>query len=279
MEIVLGIDIGGSTTKIVALTESKKIIGVLQVKASDQITSLYGAIGHLLYENKLLLNQVSKIILTGIGADWVEGDIYGIPTSRVEEFKAIGFGALMLSGLDKALVASMGTGTAFVRATKEKITHIGGTGVGGGTLLGLCSKLLNEDDIDVIIELAQNGNLGNVDLSISDISNLEISFLPPDTTASNFGKIKSTATKSDIALGLMNTIFQTVGMLSVFACSNTDIKNIVVTGAMTKLPEAEKLLGRVGELYNLRFIIPPNATFATAVGAVELHFNGLENNK
>jgi len=279
MEIILGIDIGGSTTKIVAFKETRKIIDSLQVKATDQITSLYGAIGHLLYKNKLSLSQVSKVVLTGIGANWIKGNIYGIPTSKIEEFKAIGFGGLMLSGLDEALITSMGTGTAFVMATKDKMIHIGGTGVGGGTLLGLSSKLLNEDNIDAIISLAQNGDLSNVDLSISDISNAEISFLPPDTTASNFGKISNVATKSDIALGLMNTIFQTVGMLAVFACSNTDIKDIVVTGAMTNLPQAEKLLSRVGKLYNIEFIIPPNATFATAIGAVELHFNEAESTK
>ena len=48
MKATIGIDIGGSTTKIAGFTEEKKLLGTLQVKASDQITSLYGALGRFL---------------------------------------------------------------------------------------------------------------------------------------------------------------------------------------------------------------------------------------
>lgn len=37
MAIILGVDVGGSTTKIVAF--DKEIIGTLQVRANDQMTS------------------------------------------------------------------------------------------------------------------------------------------------------------------------------------------------------------------------------------------------
>ena len=46
MGIILGIDIGGSTTKIVGYRENGVLIGMLQVRAADQITSLYGAVGN-----------------------------------------------------------------------------------------------------------------------------------------------------------------------------------------------------------------------------------------
>ena len=135
MAIILGVDVGGSTTKIVAF--DKEIIGTLQVRANDQMTSLFGAIGNLLYQHRLKLEEIEKIILTGVGATLIKKDIYGIPTFQVNEFEAIGYGGLMLSGLSEALVVSMGTGTAFVQASKDQITHIGGSGVGGGTLLGI----------------------------------------------------------------------------------------------------------------------------------------------
>lgn len=272
MEFILGVDIGGSTTKVVIFDAEKNVVDVLQVKANDQITSLYGAIGNILYKNNLSLTKISKIVLTGVGATLINGNVYDIPTYKAQEFEAIGIGGLKLSGLDEALIVSMGTGTALVRATKDKSIHIGGSGIGGGTLLGLSSKLINENDIDAIIAMANNGDLKNVDLSISEISNTDISSLPPTATASNFGKIKSTANNADMASGLINMLFQTVGMLAVFACLDTNIKNIVVIGSMATLPQAKTFLGAVEAFHNVNFIIPDNAAYATAIGAAALHF-------
>ena len=48
MGIVLGIDIGSSATKIVAMDKSKTILNSLKVSASDPVTAMYGAIGKLL---------------------------------------------------------------------------------------------------------------------------------------------------------------------------------------------------------------------------------------
>lgn len=79
MKATIGIDIGGSTTKIAGFTEEKKLLGTLQVKASDQITSLYGALGRFLREHGLSLADISKIVLTGVGASFIEEDIYAIP--------------------------------------------------------------------------------------------------------------------------------------------------------------------------------------------------------
>ena len=44
MSVILGIDIGGSTTKIVGLRPDGSIVSMLRVKAEDQLTSLYGAL-------------------------------------------------------------------------------------------------------------------------------------------------------------------------------------------------------------------------------------------
>ena len=47
MGIVLGIDIGSSATKIVAMDESKTILNSLKVSASDPVTAMYGAVAKL----------------------------------------------------------------------------------------------------------------------------------------------------------------------------------------------------------------------------------------
>lgn len=273
MKIVLGIDIGGSTTKIVALNDKKECIASLQVMAADQITALYGAIGNLLYSNNLSVNDVRKIVLTGVGSSMVEGDIYGIPTYKVKEFEAIGHGGLILSGLKETMVISMGTGTAFVHATLSGSEHIGGSGVGGGTVMGLAAKTLGITDADTIANLAKNGNLANVDLYVDEISNQETTALPSNVTASNLAKMKNTTSPEDIAIGILNMVYQTVGMLAVFACRNTNIKSVVATGSVATFPAADSMLKAVGELCGMEFIIPKQARFATAIGAASLDFD------
>lgn len=179
MEVTLGIDIGGSTTKIAALLDRKQLLASLQVETPDQITSLYGAVGKLLYENSLPLEQISEIVLTGVGSTHIREDIYGIPTYKVDEFSAIGCGGLTLCGLKEATVVSMGTGTAFVRAERSGYRHLGGSGVGGGTLAGLSRQLLNETQVSAAAELAERGNLSQVDLLVGDISAGSVASLSP----------------------------------------------------------------------------------------------------
>lgn len=67
MSVILGVDVGGSTTKIVALNEKGEICGFLQVRAGDQLTSLFGAVGNLLYSFGAFFAGCAKIVLTGRG--------------------------------------------------------------------------------------------------------------------------------------------------------------------------------------------------------------------
>jgi type II pantothenate kinase len=267
MGVVLGIDIGGSTTKIAGFQESGQHIGTLRVEASDRLTSLYGAIGNFLSTRSISLNDVSCFVITGVGAALVKGDIYGIHTERIDEFVAIGKGGLALSGKEEALVVSLGTGTAFVRAGKLGCVHIGGSGVGGGTLAGLSFHLFHENDHDAMAQLAEKGRLDKVDLMISDICTNDVGMLPSHITASNFGKISSGTEKSDIAFGLVNMVFQTVGMLSVFALRNDTVKDVILTGSLANMSLAPKVMSVVEEISDVKFFIPQNATFATAIGA------------
>ena len=41
MNVIIGIDVGGSTTKIVGYYEDGKLIGRLMVEAADPLTSAY----------------------------------------------------------------------------------------------------------------------------------------------------------------------------------------------------------------------------------------------
>ena len=140
MKTVIGIDIGGSTTKIVGFRHENgksTLIDPIFVRATDAITSVYGAFGKFTMQNGLELSDIDRVLMTGVGASFINKPIYSLNCKTVSEFESVGLGGLYLSGLDEAIVVSMGTGTALIHAKKvdgkTQTAYLGGTGVGGGT--------------------------------------------------------------------------------------------------------------------------------------------------
>lgn len=266
MGIIIGLDIGGSTTKIIGLDQDRLIDKEL-VQASDPVASAFGALGKFISQNGLGLEDIDKILVTGVGASYLQGNLLGIPTIRTVEFRAIGLGGLYVSGLQEAVVVSMGTGTAIVKATSHEVAHLIGSGVGGGTMLGLSNRMINVRDFNLFTEMADRGDLSRIDLTISDITRDEIPGLSPDTTASNFGKNDDSATHEDIALGIVNLVFQSVGTSAVMAAKLSGIKKIVFTGNLTLVRQGTRVLKCFSSLYDVDMIVPESAEFATAIGA------------
>ena len=272
MGIVIGIDVGGSTTKIVGFRDEggKKILIPPQlVKANDPLTSTYGAFGKFTDENGIKISDIDQVLMTGVGSSYVKHDLYGIRCVRVPEFDCIGKGGLYLSGLENAVVVSMGTGTAIVHAEKgAQMRYLGGTGVGGGTLMGLSKLLVGAGDIGHISEFVDEGDLGNVDLRIKDMTaSGTIPVMNADMTAANFGNVSDLATKSDIAKGISNLVYETVGMVSIFASRSVGVSDIVLTGNLTRLPSCIKKFEAFNGLgYGVRFVVPELSEFSTAIG-------------
>ncbi len=268
MKVRIGIDVGGSTTKIIGLSD-EKIIKPLLIKAADPVTSLFGAFGKFVYENKIEISNIDKILITGVGATYINENIYGIETIKVSEFDANALGGLYLSKKEKALIVSLGTGTSIVEATKNvSNNYVGGTAVGGGTIIGLCKKMLNISDIEKIVELAEHGDLHHIDLNVSDIVNTKLPELHNNVTASNFGKFNADATDADIALGVLNLVFQSIAMTSVFATRHSEFSEVVLIGNLSKLEVCKKTFADIHKLTGVNFIIPEMSEYATALGAL-----------
>lgn len=273
---VLGIDVGGSTTKIVGFREDggKRVLIEPQcVRATDPLTSIYGAFGKFTMQNGLALSDIERVMMTGAGSAFADKPLYeGLDCRAVPEFTSVGLGGLYLSGLDEAVVVSMGTGTALVHAKKTEagtdISYLGGTGVGGGTLVGLSKKILGVDTVEHIEQLCEGGDLSKIDLRISDIST-ENTYkdMNYDMTASNFGKLSDMATPNDIALGITNMVGETIGMLAVFAARSHKLDRVVLTGNLTSLAPIRSIFQTMEKLFGIRFIIPENAQYGTVIGA------------
>lgn len=264
--MVIGIDIGSTTTKSVAIYPDNSF-RTLITRAFDPITSATGALGKMLMENNLEIASVKNIVLTGVGASGIEGNLFGIPTSKIEEIQALGLGGMYLSGKTDVVIANLGTGTALVEAHTGLIHHIGGTAVGGGTILGLAKAMLKISDLDILFEMASRGRQGQVDLLIGDIAGADIGFLKKEMTASNFGKLADNATPEDIALGIFTMVFQVIGTVSVFAAKSRNINTIVVTGTASNTSIGQRILNAIAEMYSITFIYPDHAAYATAIGA------------
>ena len=273
---VIGIDVGGTTTKIVGFRKlengTQELIEPQFVRATDPLTSIYGAFGKFTAQNHLELSDIDNILMTGAGSSVIGGSIYNLQCTTVPEFSSIGIGGLYLSGLDEAIVVSMGTGTALVHAKKAgkkyDIEYLGGTGVGGGTLTGLSRRLIGVDTVEHIEQLCRDGDLDRVDLRIKDISQTHTYHgINDNLTAANFGKLSDMATNADLALGLANLVAETVAMLSIFAARNYKLQNIVLIGNLTTIEPIRNVFTSLAQSFGVNFLIPENSQFGTVIGA------------
>ena len=255
-----------------ALDEQGTLLGTLQVHADDPRTSAYGVLGRFLDQQGASFDDVEKIVLTGLGSTYFHENIFGIPTIHALELDAIGRGGLYLSGLDEALVVSLGTGSAFIRASKTNgFRHLGGSGVGGGTLAGMAERFLGVTDIFALSEMALRGNKAMADLRIADVQEEDVPGLAADLTAANFGRIKSGASDADLAAALFNMIYENVGVMASLALSQDTTRNVVLTGSLASLAPAAKtfdIFNQMHDVFGIDYIIPPHPSFATAVGAL-----------
>ena len=80
---VIGIDVGGTTTKIVGFCKENgrepAIIAPQFVKATDPLTSVYGAFGKFTAQNGLELSDIDRILVTGAGSSFLNKPPFFMP--------------------------------------------------------------------------------------------------------------------------------------------------------------------------------------------------------
>ena len=269
---VVGIDVGGSTTKIVGFAPGGKLLTPMLVQATDPVTSIYGAFGKFTLENNLTLDEIDRIMMTGAGSAAIKSQIFNRECKTVSEFSSTGTGGLYLSGLDEAIVVSLGTGTALIHAKRTpdgaQTDYLGGTGVGGGTILGLSRKMLGITSVEHLEQIAEGGDLGMVDLRIKDISTSGVfKGVNENLTASNFGRLSDLASKKDVALGIFNMVAETVVMMSIFAARSYGLKDIVLMGNLTTVKIVRDTFASLAPTFGVNFIFPEFSQFGTVIGA------------
>ena len=101
--------------------------------------------------------------------------LLGLDTTILTEFEAWQRGAAVLlkrqgaAPIERDLLVSVGTGTSFLLVEAGSARRVGGTALGGGTLLGLGAAVLGTSDYEVLLALAAAGDRRKVDLLVGDI--------------------------------------------------------------------------------------------------------------
>jgi type II pantothenate kinase len=176
-----------------------------------------------------------------------------------------------MAGLERAAVASAGSGTAVVSAGPEGYRHVSGTGVGGGTLVGLARLLVGTVDPREIDALAQAGTDTALNLTIGEILGQAIGSLPPETTAVNFGRVARhavAASREDTAAALVNMVGQVIAVIAINAARAQQFTDTVIVGHLTDLPSVRRTFDLVGQYYHAAIHIPEHGGRATALGAL-----------
>lgn len=264
MKTYLSIDRGASFTDFIIITSDDEILYTRCIPSRNW---------NEIMENYLKLKKTYSPDLV-----FYTGSPDNIPPElettirKVSEIDAIAFGGAHVSGKEKCIVVSMGTGTAVVLFDKGRSKHIGGTGIGGGTLMGLGKIMSGVTDPLLLNHLALEGKETELNLTLSEVGYRNVGFLGGDITVSNFGSLKSYKKEDSIA-AILCMIAEVVGVIASLAAQIYHLeKEIVVIGNLSRSNYIREKLQKVGKLYNTEFKFPGKPEYATAIGAVKSFF-------
>ena len=261
----IGIDAGGSLTKIVSIRDGQR---------EYHMTDLDGAV-----EMARTLTDCDGIYLTGCRAGTVESHLPDSLKDRIHranELEAFWAGAhKMLSDegrpSESFVLVAFGTGTSVFTVSQGKGTRTAGTGVGGGTLTGLSHLMLGTADFESIMKLASQGNRRRVDLMVSDLyPDASTSPVLNELTAANFGsKCIDQAAKADIASAILQLVVETIAVISIQVARDHGIDTIVVAGSPSRHPLVRERFKELGSLlgHDL-FAFLQHGPYCGALGAV-----------
>lgn len=225
--------------------------------------------------------QLETIGVTGRGALSIKSKLRD-NVIKVNEFVACGTGARYLLRTQNQessapfILVDLGTGTSILSVDGTMVRRLGGTALGGGTLVGI-SRLLTRRNLNYseICELAQAGVRSKIDLQVQDVYEAGEVNISPHFTASNFGKVAlggvGTSEEGDWVLGAIGMIGENIGLL---ACSFAEAAkcDLVCYGGATlrNIPALTDVLSETTTCMGKRVVILPHCEYLGALGALEL---------
>jgi type II pantothenate kinase len=201
------------------------------------------------------------------------------PAAEIVEFEATCNGVRSLLSEtnfteEAYIVTNVGTGTSLHHVQGHAGQRIGGTGVGGGTLMGLSRLLTGVTDYEQIVKLAAKGSRDRIDLLVRHIYEGSEPPIPGDLTASNFGNVPPFHTlqsysNEELLASVIGLVGETVATVSVHAAFQCRVSTIVFIGS--SFVGNEPLKDKVISYTKLRGKSPlflENGQFSGALGAL-----------
>jgi len=219
-----------------------------------------------------------RVGLTGGGASTL-ARLLSMDTAQVREFDAWGAGSAALLGERAAgryLLVSLGTGTSIMISDGGKVVRIGGTPLGGGTVLGLGRALVGTGSFAELCVLAARGDRRRVDLAVADIyaAGDELP-LAGELTASAFARLAHDEGEpprpEDLARALMAMVGENVALIAGGLAAAAGVERLVFGGCTLRQNPALRdaladILGRFGR--SVTFL--EHGEFGGALGALLL---------
>jgi type II pantothenate kinase len=244
----------------------------LQVRPTDSLTQV---------AREVEATRPESVGLTGGGASALAA-VLETPSRRSDEFTAWRTGAhrmLAAGGYDANgpyLLVSLGTGTSALRVEGESVARVGGTALGGGTVLGLGVALLGTSDFAELASLALAGDRRNVDLLVSEIYRTGESPLPGDLNASSFAKLSrlpadQKPARADLAHAIMGLVGENVALICTGLAAAAQTNRIVFGGTTLRNNESlAEILRYLTVANGHEAILLPDGEYTGAMGALAL---------
>jgi type II pantothenate kinase len=214
-----------------------------------------------------------RVVATGGGADRLGGDVAGVPIEHVSEFDAWARGAPLVAAEEgiglptRYLLVSLGTGTSVLSVGDRSVERVGGTALGGGTILGLGRLLLGVESFAELAAMAERGDRRTVDLLVGDIYRGADAPLLRDLTAASFGKLHSSRPE-DLAHALMGLVGENVALLCGGFARGLAIEGVVYCGStLAENPALRRIVAEITTLFGHRPCFLAGGAFCGAVGA------------
>jgi type II pantothenate kinase len=266
----VGVDVGATLAKIALRTPERGLEFRLAPAAElDSVAALLGEAGP------------ERVGVTGGGAAELARRLGGAPIP-VNEFAAWGAGAkALLEGqggapADRYLLVSVGTGTSVMLADGMAVQRVGGTALGGGTIVGLGALLLGTRSFAELVALAAKGDRRRVDLLVSDIYRPGEIPLAGDLTAANFGKAdrrlgEDAPDRADVAHALMGLVAENVALICAGVGAALQVRTVVFGGSTLRAnaPLVE-ILAQITGFTGTHPTFLAEGEFAGALGALLL---------
>lgn len=261
-----GLDLGISTTDAVAEWAPESTVSL---RSADPAVTAAEALRSLLAAAPPPDGERVVIAATGAGSHRLGPAVSGFAVRRVGEIAAIGLGGVRLAGCSEALVVSLGTGTAMVSVREGELRHVSpGSGVGGGSLLGLARALLGVDDLAELADLARRGDRMRLDITLGEAVGGPLGMLPASATASNFAKWSAGARREDVAAALVNLVAEVAIQVTLLGLQASGQTGAILTGRLLQLAPVAARIADVQQALPGLLVVPERAAVATALGAV-----------